>query len=295
MVKFQGQYDHRVIASSMENTESAWHEPSQNSAVSEDSGQSLDETLNVNLPANAIETGTWDNIVASLPEPFAGALSLGGPVTLILALLSIVALAVILFKSVQLLIERSRGRQLIDQSLQLWHRGENQRAINVLNDSQQGVARLVRVAMQGCESRDAPQSLVREEVQRLADKDIQSLRSHLRTLEVIGNLSPLLGLFGTVLGMIEAFRQMEAAGVNVDPSVLSGGIWQALLTTGVGLGVAIPSVLAFQFLDQRAERHAQRIENSVTQVFTARVHQPYASSANPSNTSSTQAGRGRAA
>ena len=209
--------------------------------------------------------------------------------------MSVVALAIILFKFVQLFIERSRGRRLIDKALQLWHRGENQRAIDQLADAHRGVARLVRVAMQGCESRDAPESLVREEVQRLADKDIQSLRSHLRSLEVIGTLSPLLGLFGTVLGMIEAFRRMEAAGVNVDPSVLSGGIWQALLTTGVGLAVAIPTVLAFQYLDQRAERHAQRIENSVTQVFTARLHQPYASQGNSSNTSPTQTGRGRAA
>jgi biopolymer transport protein ExbB len=54
----------------------------------------------------------------------------------------------------------------------------------------------------------------------------------------------LLGLFGTVLGMVEAFRQLELAGSQVDPAVLSGGIWQALLTTAVGLAVAIPAVLA---------------------------------------------------
>ena len=113
---------------------------------------------------------------------------------------------------------------------------------------------------------------MREEVQRVAADDMERLRAHLRTLEVIGAVSPLLGLFGTVLGMIEAFRQMERAGASVDPSTLSGGIWQALLTTGVGLAVAIPTVLAFQWLDRRAERHAHRIEDTVTQVFTAPLH-----------------------
>ena len=279
----------------MEYTELAWNESRRMVAAAADTGQSPGETYGADLPAGTTGFGIWDKVVASLPEPFADALSLGGPVTLILALMSIIALAIILFKFVQLFIERSRARQLIDQSLQLWHLGEKQSAIDRLANSHRGVARLVRVAMNGCESPHAPEPLVREEVQRLADADIQALRSHLRTLEVIGNLSPLLGLFGTVLGMIEAFRQMEAAGVNVDPSVLSGGIWQALLTTGVGLAVAIPTVLAYQYLDQHAERHAQRIEDSVTQVFTSRLHQPHASPKEASSTSRTKAGGGRAA
>ncbi len=252
-------------------------------------GQSGQNTPDGEL-LNSADSADWDSLVATLPEPFADALSLGGPVTLILALMSVVALAIILFKFVQLFIERSRGRRLIAKALQRWHQGDTQGAMNLLANSHRGVARLVRVAMQGKESPNAPDALVREEVQRLADVDIQSLRSHLRTLEVIGNLSPLLGLFGTVLGMIEAFRQMEAAGANVDPSVLSGGIWQALLTTGVGLAVAIPTVLAFQYLDRRAERHAQRIENTVTQVFTAQLHRPDA----PSSDSRSLNGNSRA-
>ena len=242
----------------------------------------MDEsTIDDVLLERSNDSGIWDGLVTILPEPFAGALSLGGPVTLILALMSIVALAIVCYKSIQLLIERSRGRQQTTEALGSWHNGEKQKAINLLGDAQTGVARLARVAMQGGERTQAPEALVREEVQRLAEIDMQSIRSNLRTLEVIGNLSPLLGLFGTVLGMIEAFRQMEAAGANVDPSVLSGGIWQALLTTGVGLAVAIPTVLAFQFLDRHAERHAQYIENTITQVFTARLHQPDRPSTEP--------------
>ena len=61
------------------------------------------------------------------------------------------------------------------------------------------------------------------------------MRSHLRVMEVIANLAPLIALLGTVLGMIEAFQAMELAGKQVDPSVLSGSIWEALLTTAVGL------------------------------------------------------------
>ena len=103
---------------------------------------------------------------------------------------------------------------------------------------------------------------------------LERLRSHLRALEIIGTLSPLLGLLGTVLGMIEAFRQLEMAGSQVDPAILSGGIWQALLTTAVGLTVAIPVVLAHSWLERRVERCGHQMEDAVTRVFTRGLKAP---------------------
>jgi biopolymer transport protein ExbB len=88
---------------------------------------------------------------------------------------------------------------------------------------------------------------------------------------VIGTLSPLLGLFGTVLGMIEAFRRLEAAGSRVDPSILSGGIWGALLTTAVGLAVAIPTIAALNWLERRVERLAHDMDDAAARVFTSRI------------------------
>ena len=69
--------------------------------------------------------------------------------------------------------------------------------------------------------------------------------------------------------MITAFQQLESAGNQVDPGILSGGIWLALMTTAAGLAVAIPSVLAHNWLDRRVERHERFMESSVTQVFTS--------------------------
>ena len=96
--------------------------------------------------------------------------------------------------------------------------------------------------------------MIREEIERLGLGILSRLRGWLKPLEVIASLAPLLGLFGTVLGMIEAFRQMEAAGNQVNPTVLSGGIWEALLTTAVGLAVAIPAVVALNWLERRVEQ-----------------------------------------
>lgn len=112
-------------------------------------------------------------------------------------------------------------------------------------------------------------ALIREEVERSAINQLNQLRSFLRPLEIIASLSPLLGLLGTVLGMITAFQQMEGAGSQVDPSVLSGGIWQALLTTAVGLAVAILVVTMHSWLERKIERIANNINDAVTQVFTS--------------------------
>ena len=89
----------------------------------------------------------------------------------------------------------------------------------------------------------------------------------MKVLEVIGGLAPLLGLFGTVLGMIEAFQQLEAAGSQVDPAILSGGIWLALLTTAAGLAVAMPAVIIYVFFDRYLEQLAHDLEILVGKCF----------------------------
>ena len=115
---------------------------------------------------------------------------------------------------------------------------------------------------------NAHQATLREELERLALAKLNGLRAQLPALEVIGTLTPLLGLLGTVLGMIAAFRAMEVAGSQVDPSVLSGGIWQALLTTAMGLAIAIPVMAAYNWMDRKTQRVSDQINDAVTQVFT---------------------------
>ncbi len=216
-------------------------------------------------------SGPWQDIVALFPESLGSSLELGGPVTLILALLSLVALTILIYKIGETFFVRERGKRATIRAIGHWSSGDRDRAIEELAERKRSVPRIVHAAMLGLSQPDTEERLVREEVERLAVRENERMRAWLRPLEVIGTISPLLGLFGTVLGMIEAFRQMEAAGSQVNPSVLSGGIWQALLTTGVGLAVGIPALLAFQWLDRRAERHALRIDDLATQVFTARV------------------------
>ena len=92
------------------------------------------------------------------------------------------------------------------------------------------------------------------EVSIIGEKQIRNLEFLLKPLELIANIAPLLGLLGTVIGMITAFSKLENAGSKVDPAILAGGIWEALLTTAFGLIVAIPALGAFYWLDGKVDK-----------------------------------------
>ncbi len=91
-------------------------------------------------------------------------------------------------------------------------------------------------------------------------RDAESLENYLPTLAMIANVSPLLGLLGTVIGMIEAFSQLELSQGVPDASLLAGGIWKALLTTAFGLSVAIPASVALAFFERRIGIAAKQME-----------------------------------
>jgi len=220
------------------------------------------------LPAEPMVNGLHDTTVAATPliETLQGWLVVGGPVVWILLAMSIVALTILLIKLWQFNLPRPEGARAVTRSLSLWHKGESEAAIEQLN-TRQTVPAVLLLTMRGLRN-GTDQALLREEIQRVATYRLNQLKMLLRPLEVIANLAPLLGLLGTVLGMIEAFQQMESAGSRVDPSILSGGIWQALLTTAVGLAVAIPVVVIHSWLERRVERIAASLNDAVTQVFT---------------------------
>jgi len=192
----------------------------------------------------------------------------GGPIVVILLLLSTIALAVVLLKWWQLSHLRVESRSAVNEALTHWLKHESTAAINRLDGLRQPTARLVHLALINLRRPDINLADLREELTRVASQYLEDLHSHLRTLEVIATLSPLLGLLGTVLGMIEAFQQLEVSGNQINPGVLSGGIWQALLTTAFGLSVAIPVVLAHSWLERKVDRCRHNMEDAVTQVFT---------------------------
>lgn len=93
-----------------------------------------------------------------------------------------------------------------------------------------------------------------EEALTLAgQEELSKMGKNLRALEVIAAIAPLLGLLGTVVGMIQAFGKVARHKNQIDPSILAGGIWEALMTTAAGLGVAIPVMVMLHYFDRRME------------------------------------------
>ncbi len=95
---------------------------------------------------------------------------------------------------------------------------------------------------------------------RYGSTELLKLERGFRTLSILGQTAPLLGLLGTITGMIKAFMVIEMAGGQVDSQALAGGIWEAMLTTGVGLAVAIPVLLLLHILESAADRRVHAMQ-----------------------------------
>lgn len=108
--------------------------------------------------------------------------------------------------------------------------------------------------------------------QRIGSVELQRMERGFRTLGILGNTAPLLGLLGTIIGMIKAFMVIEQAGGRVDAQALAGGIWEAMLTTGVGLAVAIPVLLLLHMLEGMADRRAQSMRSCASLLLEQLPH-----------------------
>ena len=176
----------------------------------------------------------------------------GGIIAWILLVFSVYALAIILIKTAHLF--RLRNTARVEDAIELLKQGDSDRALKALAISSSPAARVVEGVISGMNEDPVNEAVMREEIETLGGHELNRARRGLRSLDAIAHLSPLLGLLGTVLGMIEAFIQLEGAGTQVDVGLLAGGIWEALVTTAAGLAVAIPALAALNALEGMVER-----------------------------------------
>jgi len=195
----------------------------------------------------------------------------GGPVVAILLLLSIFVSATILIKLWQFMRMGIGGRNRSEKAIQAWLCGQRAQALNLLEDSNNPVQLVLAHAMRGLLNYPEEEGRIREDVERIALQQMTRLQAYLRAIEATVQVAPLLGLFGTVLGMIGAFRALQSAGAEADPAILAGGIWVALLTTAVGLAIAIPAALVLYWFEGIVERQQQAMEAALTSILTHRL------------------------
>ncbi len=185
---------------------------------------------------------------------------LGGPVVMILIVVSVVTLATVLYKLWQFAIAGVGRHRALADAVSAWDADDRARAQAALRRSTSYLAPVVEMAFKAGD----------DDVERLraeAETRFARLETGFRYLDSVAQLAPLLGLFGTVLGMIEAFRALQAAGSQVDPSLLAGGIWVALMTTAVGLAVAMPSSLVLSWFEARMDAERVTAERAITTIL----------------------------
>lgn len=203
-------------------------------------------------------------------------LTLGGPVVTVLIGVSVVSAAIIILKLWQYLAERVGRHANMERALAHWNAGGKQAAIADLAASRSTAGTIVWQSMATlANATPAETGAIAERLRAEASAYLARLQSGFRALDAIAQVSPLIGLFGTVLGMIEAFRKLQEAGNSVDPSLLAGGIWVALLTTAVGLAVAMPTSLLLTWFESRVARERALMERALTIVLNpVRLAQP---------------------
>jgi biopolymer transport protein ExbB len=190
------------------------------------------------------------HIVLNWVEPLRQIAEVGGPVVVVLMCVAVLTLSVTLYKIWQFWHAGVGRHRALTKAVREWDMGNRPQAHTALGQSASYLAPVIGMALSA-----TPQML--ERLQADAETRFSKLERGFRFLDSVAQLAPLLGLFGTVLGMIEAFQSLQDAGAQVDPSILAGGIWVALLTTAVGLVVAMPTALILSWFESRME--AERV------------------------------------
>ncbi len=182
----------------------------------------------------------------------------GGPVMYPLLFCSIISLAVILERTFFWIgVGMRRNQALLDEVLELCRTGDWDAVRNRAAGSKNYV---IRVLISGILHREY--SLIKA-MESAAAEEISRMRRFMGVLDTMITVAPLLGIFGTVLGIIESFDMLGSVGIE-HPQAVTGGIAQALITTASGLGIAIVSVFPYNYFNSRIEHAAQIIEKYAT-------------------------------
>lgn len=184
----------------------------------------------------------------------------GGPVMYPLLACSIIVLTIVIERIFfWARVSVDRDQRLLDEVMELSQRGEWLAVRDKVKYSRDFV---IRILVAGIVHRDFSMAKAMESA---ANDEVKKMRQYMKVMDTMITVAPLLGIFGTVLGIISSFKMLGAAGIE-HPELVTGGIAQALITTASGLGIAIFTVFPFNYFNSRVEEATQAIEKYATSL-----------------------------
>ena len=172
----------------------------------------------------------------------------GGIVFLALGFLSIVSITIIIYKFLDIYFFNDLNlKKFLKDSSDVNSFEEVENLISVSDGKKKFILNEIKQLLEGLKK----SSKKDDEVYFYLNEKFKKIQFLMPSLEIISQVSPLIGLLGTVVGMIDSFNELELGGSLVDPSILAGGIWTALLTTAMGLLVAIPALVSHYFFEKK--------------------------------------------
>ncbi len=190
----------------------------------------------------------------------------GGPIMWPILLSSVFAFAIIMEKFWHLHKIRIDTQDFLTRILDKMKRHEVKDALQICDNTKSPVAHILKA---GILKYDRPRARIVEAIEDASLYEVPKLEKNLPMLATIGHIAPLLGLLGTVTGMVRCFQVVQSKTTTlhpVSPGDLAGGIWEALLTTVAGLIVAIPTYVAYNYLVNRINGFVLEMEKASTEL-----------------------------
>ncbi|MEY4386306.1 MAG: hypothetical protein RLY20_1589 [Verrucomicrobiota bacterium] len=187
----------------------------------------------------------------------------GGPMMWLLVVVSGIAIAVFIERVLYCHRSRINSSEFLNGVRTVLKRDNVVEALAICDATPGPVARLVRTAIV---NRDKGKESLRESLENAGSIEVPRLEARLNLLATIAQIAPLMGLLGTILGFITMFMQLQDAGVYANIGQLSKGIWQALISAGAGIAVAIPTHAGYNYLVSRVNAIVLDMELSATEI-----------------------------
>lgn len=179
---------------------------------------------------------------------------------------SVLVLAIFVERLIRFTRVRVRGQGLVEGVTGYIGAGRADQARELVQGSGSPMGRVLAAAL---DVADHDRETLETVIVHQTDEEVRDLSRYLQALATVGNIAPLLGLLGTVLGMIKAFMVIQEMGGKVNSAVLAGGIWEAMMTTALGLAVALPAMVAHGYLVGRVDRFEAQLQDGAVRFIAA--------------------------